>query len=333
MTHLQSSVAGPALKCIDGMMFDGSQYADALEALKSRFGRDDDVIHACLQKIFSHSTVKVHDAASLESFQGTVHSAATTLKTLGFSGDLQSAENLRRAVQKLPPDLKRDWGKQAVELEALHERPHLAHFDDWLSLQLRVVLKYSDDPEPVSSEPKNNKSRVKYGSSRSIHAVEVKSSDVCPCCSDHHDLPSCPVFKKKLIDDRATYIAENGRCFTCLRPGHRSRFCKSSKICTLMVVNPNTTNFCTAVSGYFHEEIHPRMHLSGPKIELSLSHESHLMTSRYCRLFQSESMVKLVDNEIHMLYSILVPRCRYALKNWSRSSVSLVKRRCCSLVM
>ena len=41
----------------------------------------------------------------------------------------------------------------------------------------------------------------------------------------------CPEFLRKTPDERARAVGESGRCFVCLKPGHRSRYCTSDEKC------------------------------------------------------------------------------------------------------
>ncbi|XP_074657307.1 uncharacterized protein LOC141910513 [Tubulanus polymorphus] len=244
MAHLQNSVEGPPQKLIAGMLYDGRLYHHALEALMNRYGKEDDVVHACFRVVFDHPQLKAHDATALESYQGAVHSAVTTLQTLGFHGDLASAENLRRAVQKLPLDLKRDWGKQVLELENRAQRSTLLDFSEWLALQLRILLSYADVAKPddrSSRGPKSTPFKSVNNTEVDVSSLATGSSssqfsqskpEVCPSCKGDHVLTNCPVFTSLLPDDRAKFAASNGRCFSCLRWGHRSRQCRSKKVCT-----------------------------------------------------------------------------------------------------
>ncbi|KAF0311371.1 Down syndrome cell adhesion molecule-like protein Dscam2 [Amphibalanus amphitrite] len=81
-------------------------------------------------------TPKPFDARSLERYYGAVHGATTTLKRLGYEGDLQSCENLRRLLSKLPADMRKAWAEHSLGLV----RPTLLEFDQWLRLQLRIQL-------------------------------------------------------------------------------------------------------------------------------------------------------------------------------------------------
>ncbi|XP_043233267.1 uncharacterized protein LOC122387268 isoform X1 [Amphibalanus amphitrite] len=137
MAHLQNSVSGSARALIGGMICDGSSYSDALKALKERYGQEVDIVHATLKAVFTCAPPKAFDAKSLEKYHGAVHGACTTLKTMKFEGDLQSCENLRRMVSKLPLDLRKSWAEHTLGLE----RPTLTEFDEWLRTQVGVLLR------------------------------------------------------------------------------------------------------------------------------------------------------------------------------------------------
>ena len=74
MAHLQNAVEGPAAQAIDGMLFNGDLYHEALKTLQKRFGREESVIQAHLQKIFMASSPALTDLPAMERFYATVHS-------------------------------------------------------------------------------------------------------------------------------------------------------------------------------------------------------------------------------------------------------------------
>ena len=68
MVHLQAEVSVIAQHTISGLLCDGRFYEDALKALKDRFGREEDVIHASLKEVFSLPAPMKLDPVSLERF-------------------------------------------------------------------------------------------------------------------------------------------------------------------------------------------------------------------------------------------------------------------------
>ena len=244
LAHLQSSVTGLAKQAVEGMLFDGALYATALQTLMERFGKEDDIVSASLSAVFSMPPVKSMDPVALEKLQAVVHSAVTVLNTMGFIGDLNSTENLRRIVVKLPNDLKREWGREVIKLEP--ERPNLMHIDTWLGLQVRIAMAVPVQPNDrgmtrASFEPRRAP-RPHLTSVAMTTAAEVGTESVTrqqqrrhdepPCsCGEHHDLAACPSFLQKTPNDRAKFVGESGRCFLCLQPDHRSRQCRAQRRC------------------------------------------------------------------------------------------------------
>ena len=111
MAHLQASVTGLAQQHIKGMLCSGDLYDEAIKVLNDRFGREQDIVDANLREIFSCPSPSYLDPTSLERFQSSLNCAITVFRSMGYEGDLQSCENLRRVVQKLPPEMKKEWSE------------------------------------------------------------------------------------------------------------------------------------------------------------------------------------------------------------------------------
>ena len=243
MAHLQSAVTGLAQRTIEGMLYRGELYEEAIKVLKDRFGRESDIIHANLNRIFSCPSPAHLDPGSLEKFHATVHCAVSVFQSMGHQGDLHSYENLRRVVEKLPIELKKEWGEFVLNLEP--EKPSLIHLDSWLGRQVRIALNFAAvsrqpgrQPNKMVAEKKPSKPFQRWqGDVTAVHqrstlATETEtSSKTCVCCKERHDVTVCPVFLKKTVDDRAYLIADAGCCFFCLQTGHGVRRCKTARPC------------------------------------------------------------------------------------------------------
>lgn len=245
LAHLQSSVTGLAKQTIEGMLLDGALYPTALETLMKRFGREEDIVNASLSAVFSSPPMKSMDPVALEKLQAVVHCAVTVLDAMGFHGDLNSTENLRRIIMKLPNDLKREWGREVVKIEP--ERPNLKYLDSWLGLQVRIAMAVPvQPPERVITRTHSDSRRAPRAHSTSVAMTMSPEPDngggialqqqnrpaEPPCsCGEQHDLTACPAFLQKTPNDRAKFVGESGRCFSCLGHDHRSRQCRVSRKC------------------------------------------------------------------------------------------------------
>ena len=220
MVHLQNATTGAARAIIGGMVCDGSSYEDARQALEERFGRECDVVQATLRTAFTCPAPRVNDSKSLERFHGAVHGLTTTLKTMGYEGDLNSVENLRRLASKLPMDLRRAWAEHSLKIE----RTNLIHFDEWLGEQVRVLLNF----EAIAATPASYQKRT---TGMFMTTATTRGRHCCVICNGDHGLWLCNQFKMKTVDERAQVVAANRLCFSCLRPNHQSRNCKTARMC------------------------------------------------------------------------------------------------------
>ena len=219
MVHLQNAVTGAARSTIGGMICDGSSYEEALQALQDRYGREIDIVQTTLKNVFSCPGPKPNDSRSLERYFGAVHGATTTLKKMGYEGDIQSIENLRRLVSKLPLELRKAWAEHSLNIG----RATLIHFDEWLRNQVRILLTFEATAAAPPTYPK--RTTVMFTTTAGSRGGR------CCICNGDHGLWLCDRFKSKTVDERAQAVASNRLCFSCLRPGHQSRNCRTAREC------------------------------------------------------------------------------------------------------
>ena len=231
MAHLQASVTGTAQQAIAGMLFDGNLYRKALKTLQDRFGQSGDIIRAHLGGIFSAEPPLEDDAASLESFQATVHCAVTIMQSQGYDADLSSTENLRRAVAKLPPYHRRLWAEFTRKLHP--QDPSLLDLDTWLQEQVKVAVLCAGISAP---RPKETGDRSREPVRRSSHATGVSPLPVtervaCLKCGGDHALSRCDKFKALKIGERMDFVYNKGLCLSCLTREHMILDCPRIRTC------------------------------------------------------------------------------------------------------
>ena len=219
MIHLQSSVTGLAQKSIAGFMYNPELYQDALNVLKERFGRERDVVRAHLNALFSTARPSASSASALEDFHATVNCTVTVLQSLHYEGDLHSHENLQRVVEKLPPDLRREWSKHEIEHES--SMPSLSSFCVWLGGQVRIELNCVASSTTIERRPTARRTALTTGAGQVM----------CSCCGEEHHLAECSTFSSWSVDSRAEFVASQGLCFVCLQYGHQIRNCRYARPC------------------------------------------------------------------------------------------------------
>ena len=95
MTYLQRALVGNAKKAIGGMLNHGNLYNAALTELEEQFGNEELVAGAFMKTVLDHPIVVEGDAIQLGSLYNKLHNAVATMKSLGYSHDLESSINAR----------------------------------------------------------------------------------------------------------------------------------------------------------------------------------------------------------------------------------------------
>ncbi|KAL1226652.1 CCHC-type zinc finger nucleic acid binding protein [Trichinella spiralis] len=118
----------------------------------------------------------------------------------------------------------------------LSEPSKAANLEDFLRfLQdgIRVQESVSmSDRKPSSDVTIRTKSppRKKLPSVAALH-TEIRSSESCVMCREHHRVSQCPKFLAEKTQDRWRIATSENLCFRCLRRGHKGNRCPEDKRC------------------------------------------------------------------------------------------------------
>ena len=137
MTYLQESLTGDAKDAIGGMLNHGHLYKTALLELEEQFGNEELVAGKYLNTVFTFPKVAEDDVNALKSYSNTLHVAVTTIASLQFHHDLAATDNVRRAVAKLPQNLRYKWGEKKAASKA-QVKLTMSDLDEWLRARMRA---------------------------------------------------------------------------------------------------------------------------------------------------------------------------------------------------
>jgi hypothetical protein len=73
---------------------------------------------------------------------------------------------------------------------------------------------------------------------------------VCSCCKKSHLLWLCDYFKKMVVKDKNKFVRENKVCFHCQGTGHMAKNVNSTKIESVVLMNPDSVSFYSYKAEY-----------------------------------------------------------------------------------
>ena len=135
-------------------------------------------------------------------------------------------------MEKLPRELRREWGKFSMELKPA--KPSLLDVDSWLQTQAKISRSCPQgklDSEDASR--KNRKLRAVETARRLAFTTAARPTQEqkCSLCEEYHNLDQCKVFTARSPDARLKHVFGEQRCLQCLKKGHRVKDCRKAKRC------------------------------------------------------------------------------------------------------
>ncbi|XP_075157722.1 uncharacterized protein LOC142230988 [Haematobia irritans] len=228
LIRLQRCLKGAALEAVRGKLMMPSTVPLAIETLRMLFGRPD-VIHDALQrKLRQLPPVRTEKLNTLINFALAVQNYTATMVAIGLGDYLNDPMLLNDLLNKLPGDMKLDFGRRRLELV----RVDIGTFDDWLfkiatcaSLVTPTDINFLSQTEEKASR-KNPKERIFLHDS----TPTVTKNNPCTLCSDPNQLYDSPSFIAMSQQNRWKFIKERGLCIRCLK-NHLIKRCHSKRQC------------------------------------------------------------------------------------------------------
>ena len=227
MQYLKTSLTGQAKAAISGLGFSSQSYYQAWDVLCKKFGRPRVIVEAQLKKIYTHPPIRHDDSSSIVRFANVVTNTVNVLTRLGFQPDLESEGVLSSATRKLSLQLKEQWLRHLQDHQLL--AANLIVFKDWLE---STAFIHEDLLAQTSSKfQSREKPKTSTFASNAEDSTKPKNSE-CPFKDGQHAIWNCEKFKSMKLNERREQVQKLRLCFNCLRPGHRSRDCRS-KTCSV----------------------------------------------------------------------------------------------------
>ena len=116
-----------------------SGYQTARKLLKDRFGHPFKIATAHVNQITRGPPVKSNDQKGLQTFADQLMDCQNVLESIGYLDEINSADNLRNIIDRLPFHLKAKWLEVADRIQESGQRPRIHHISKFVSERARAA--------------------------------------------------------------------------------------------------------------------------------------------------------------------------------------------------
>lgn len=251
--YLNSLLEGNAARTIQGLALTTSNYNDAVEMLKERFGKTQIIISAHMDEILKIQACTDGRLGSLRYVYDNISVHVRGLASLGVSSNEYGSLLIPVIMSKLPNEIRIQISRNSTS-------------DVWKIEELLDIIKKELEAREASegnkttdftrrpSPPNNALPKPMPGTPTSATFFSGNQSDQtvtirCAFCEDFHYSASCKMVVEP--EKRREILQRKNRCFICLRIGHRSNECSTNKTCR----NCNKRHHQSICDQAFHKRI------------------------------------------------------------------------------
>ncbi|XP_053682304.1 uncharacterized protein LOC128732893 [Sabethes cyaneus] len=222
--YLKTYTTGRAAAVLKHMKVEDSAYDGALEALRKRFDRKDQIVNHHLQRFLDIPSIPAASAGALRRVYETADDVVRALRAL--QREERDCWLIYLLLTRIDPDTRQQWFNQATTLE---EQPTFEMFLTFLEQRSYAM-------ETSHSSLANNGQRTnRAGLQRNCNSfVSVNSIEHnrCQICNEHtHPVFFCKRFKEATPAERLQIVEKHQICKNCLRSKHGDCQAGSCKTC------------------------------------------------------------------------------------------------------
>ncbi len=238
LTRLIQYTSGEPKELIRHCIHDdpGTCYTHAMDLLKNQYGDPHRIATAYLKELRQWPKLKQHDAKSFRLFYHFLIKCKIYKKKGQFLNELDSTDNLRCLVKKLPTNLQDKWNRRVDSIKVKDER--CANFEDFSSFidtESRIVNNPVFSQEALQEHNNiypNNINTKSMATGVNEHMADDNSL-TCQMCSGEHDLDDCEKYKKLARSARVKFLYEKKLCYACYGDAHKADSCTQKRSCTV----------------------------------------------------------------------------------------------------
>ncbi|CAG9137937.1 unnamed protein product [Plutella xylostella] len=224
--YLKTSVSHEAEVLLRHIQVTESNYTQAWDILKNRYGNKRLIVSSLLKRLFNQRKISVQSAGSIKTLLDTTTECINNLKNQKVSTDSWDPVIIFLIVQKLDSESHKEWEQYAYK-EDNEALPTWSDMKKFLESKFRTLELVT----PSTSAPATEKRTATVIRERTYHVSTTEKK--CIMCNDNHTLCHCKEFTKMDPEGRSTYVKNNRLCFNCLLPGHAVFKCRLRMSCRI----------------------------------------------------------------------------------------------------
>ena len=269
--YLYSPLEGNALRCVKGLQLSTDNYGSALELLKQRFGKKQQIITAHMEELLklSDNANERTQTQSMRSLYDQITVHIRGLEALEVNADQYGSLLIPLIMSKLPSEVRLRIARES--------EGDVRKIKDLMKVLLtEIEAREAGDTTRLRSATQALARSQSH--SRHNHTAGAFVSQNCQIrclfCNELHYSASCD--KVCDVKDRKDILIKTGRCFNCLKANHKTKECLSIKTCHKKNI---TSQFITP---YQHRLNH--LFLRPQRLMIVLQHQTIPAVTRTRRL-------------------------------------------------
>ncbi len=230
LNYLITSLEGAAHKALEGLQMIEENYDKAVELLKTRFGRSQQVISAHMQELLNLQSFANEKAVNLRSIYDNILVHVRGLESLGVSSEKYGSLLIPVIMARMPAEVTlqvaRKTSQDIWEIDEIMEIIRAEIEAREVIEKIHVRNKTGDRmAKPAVSTP--------VGTTKAFVAASesVKRPLKCFLCSKEHYASDCQEVMN--IRKRIEILNAAKRCLCCLKTGHLAKNCQSNRKCRI----------------------------------------------------------------------------------------------------
>ncbi|XP_041673677.1 uncharacterized protein LOC121529787 [Drosophila eugracilis] len=225
--RLVKALKGEARETVKSLLIYPSNVQAVMEQLRFRYGRPEQLIRSQLESVSEVQPIQEANIARIVPFATKVSNLSAFLQsTATGSQHLANPTLMEELIAKLPLSKRSDWARHAATIQPY---PTVAHLSEWLHEFAKLVCTVTD--AGAREQPKR---RILHANSVREEEQYVDRPRCCPICEGQHQVRDCKDFISASTTTRIESAMKRRLCFSCLEPGHMSRFCRKSRGCNVL---------------------------------------------------------------------------------------------------